>query len=375
MPFDFDQGDSGSGQGGSSGEGFNPGQLPEADEGYDYHPRLYWTPNALLKFKPLGFHTMSHDQYGQTVVLYVEDLEVAEGALYKRDFDASDGKPASEQKHAKFKAFAFSEILGMMSSHDGFSFEKLNGRERETAFGDKYFYDLQGASVVESEEPFETNAEGTVTIPYAQLYFDVNGADDDNPGPKSSSKRVIRLLAENGADDLNEENFDSVHGWANSDVQVAEDYAGRELLMWQNRRTVENEQGEEVTYSHLKIKDLSSGSMLEVRGATDATETTPDSAEDESTAESDSSSTGDDAPWGDEDDESAEASDDSTELTFTDEEEESLEWIAERYPGKDDDWLYDTVSSAMERGGVFNDGRDMETVAEAVKERAAAPEA
>lgn len=259
MGFDFNDNDDGSNDsnnGGSDRQSRDIPDRPDPEGDYDYHPRLYTTPRTVVEGDLGNFFTLEHDDYGQTLILFLDDVEIVQGALY--DKDQSNDNQIKENKVKLFNFDALGYDVDEIENGD-LSLGDLPPRKTQSAFGNNMRFEYMG-SRIDGDEPLVDNPD-TLKFPTMRIFYNPSNTED-NKGPSAVAKRVVKLLAENGAGDLNDENLNSIHNWTDSYVRIADDLKGRRVQMWYEQRP-----GDDYNFNFQQIKDVETGDLLEVRNS------------------------------------------------------------------------------------------------------------
>lgn len=235
----------------------------------DFPPRLYMSTYAEWSGE-LGeeFDTIQHNQYGWTLIPNFYNVQVEDGILYEK-------RQEGEIKELKYKLFAVEECG--LSEDDITSCE--TGEELHEKIVNAGFeimtqsppsgteqFDLVGGRAIIDDEAEVAVEFGDITLDVARVYFGTG-----NNGPKSSSKRAVRLLAENGRDDLISDGTKAdgrpsypISGWFANPIQPAEELVGDRLRFWETKEDIE---GQSHKYNHLYAEWQANGKELPVRTA------------------------------------------------------------------------------------------------------------
>lgn len=274
MGFDFNTDDDGgndSNNNSSSGKSRDIPDRPDPEGDYDYHPRLYNTEETVVEGDLGNFFTLEHDDYGQTLILFLDDVEIVQGALY--DKDQSDDNQIKENKVKLFNFDSLGYDVEEIENGD-LSLGDLPPRKTQSAFGNNMRFEYMG-SRIDGDDPVVDNPD-TLKFPTMRIFYNPS-TQEGNEGPSAIAKRIVKLLAEGGAGDLNDENLDQIHNWTDSYVRIADDLKGRRVQMWHEKR-----EGDEYNYNHQQIKDVETGDLLEVRNGGEEADSQAADADDSS---------------------------------------------------------------------------------------------
>lgn len=284
MGFDFDKFGGGESSGNSSG-----GRTLDGDYGeYDWPPRLYMTPEAIIRGTLQPINVLDGD-YGTTIVLNIEDTRVEHGLVFRKE-------PGQNDSHRKLKLFSFSDFDREAQTGPDFDWDYIPPTKTLNIFGNDHRYVFLGGRITD-DDTWETVAEhsktvedleqfvdsydidpaaeveqGTIDIGDARWYFDANDPQKDDQGndipgsggPTAQSKRFVKLLTEGGASNLVSDNQDSRSGWVKTDgLSLKPEHVGRDVRMFMVERP-----GDNYDYNHLYVQDVETGHMLEVSGST-----------------------------------------------------------------------------------------------------------
>jgi hypothetical protein len=253
MAFDMDKGKSSNSNGNNSGSSSH-----STDDGseYDYHPRLYRTPNAVIEGDLGELKLLSHDQYGDSIVYNIENVEMLEGAMYERE--------DNNGKFRKIKMFGFDDLGYPDFNLDEHNISDLPDRWTENYFGENYIFHFMSGVYGDA-------VEGDIEFDNLRIQEGTSKRTDDSgksfTGPTASSKRSIKLLAEHGTNALNAENLEQKSGWVDDSLSMASDLQGRRVQIWTTREPTgdTDENGDPYMYNLLNMYDKEADKPLPVR--------------------------------------------------------------------------------------------------------------
>lgn len=357
MGFNFDKHDGNSSQSGNDSDNGFDSNMPEPED-YDYQPRLYRRPYTVFEADLAEIRVLSHDQFGDTLIVGFNNAELIEGAVYERAY--GEGADSGNPKKRKFKFLSYSDLGINIEDKSMDAFKDFKAEHQTEAFGKEYHWNLVGARhIYDDKGPVP---EDTVAFPSTGS-FEVYGDASEENGPSSEAKRLVRLLTENGRDNLNEDNFDDISGWFNTDAELAEDLVDKRVKVWTTKRPVdEDDDDNDQTYNHLTIEDVTTGDELPVRNGTSdsSSEQTQESNGTEEVAQD-----GDEAPWGEDDD-------DSSAPEFSEGVEKTIEYLVGREATEKDD-IKQALGKMIEAGKVDKDeATDLDAIQAEVENRVSA---
>lgn len=292
MGFDFNQ-FGGDEQNGTKDSGTS-GKYLDGDYGdYDYAPRLYMTPQAIIRGNMHSINTFDTD-FGTTVVANLQNTRLEHGLAFRKE-------PKSGDTHRKLKLWSFGEFDREAQAGPDFDFGYIPPTKDVNVFGNEHRYVFLGGrianddtweTVVEHSQSAEDLAQfedshginaaeevasGTINIGDARWYFDAKDPQEDDDGndipgtggPSSASKRFVKLMTQGGESNLVPDKMDSKSGWVRTEgLTLKPEHEGRDVRMFMVERP-----GDEHQYQHLYIQDVETGHMLEVNGSTETTNT------------------------------------------------------------------------------------------------------
>lgn len=190
--------------------------------------------------------------YGQTMILNMDDVEVNEGVLSERLDDE------------KIKVFGWDNWfdrdedtfeLQPLPGQDTVKDEDLPSVESQSAGGEKYRYAITDALMEGRDEP--------VSIGDGELWL-TNG---------KKTRTLAKVLSQMGHDAVSDENEREDHGWLNAETeaefQLRDELQGRRLMMWFEQVTIpaedmDDDQDEDITFTDTVLLDAKSESGITI---------------------------------------------------------------------------------------------------------------
>jgi hypothetical protein len=190
--------------------------------------------------------------YGQSIILNMDDVEVNEGVLSERLDDE------------KIKVFGWDNWfdrdeetfeLEPLPGQDTVSDDDLPSVESQSAGGEKYRYAITDALMEGRDDP--------VSIGDGELWLS-NG---------KKTRTLAKVLSKKGHDIIDEENEREDRGWltaeSDNEFQLRDELQGRRLMMWFEQVTIpaeemDEDQDEDITFTDTVLLDADSESGITI---------------------------------------------------------------------------------------------------------------
>lgn len=203
--YDFDDGGSG-----SSGE---------------QRDTLKMEPPAMIRGEVDSLFTTSHDQYGQSLAISINNVSLVDGILgYPLKDENGNQDKNGEPDTTSPKVLSWEAEPSLILDEDS-TVDDLNERVQRNYVGTNYYYGVETARLEEDKDVgYENDPEEEIELGDFVMFF---GATDN--GPKSASKTLSKILSAQGSDVVVDE--DALHSWLDEDIALRDDLMGREIIL------------------------------------------------------------------------------------------------------------------------------------------------
>lgn len=230
----------------------------DGENNYEERDSLKLANYAIVSFEVARLGEYTGSQYGQSVIVDVDDVRVQHGLAYDRFYDDEDDT---------MKVFGFGKWF--KTNEDGTLAEEvqddlLNKRISEEFGGEQYPYEYEG-HVTEGSGDELTLGNMTMWL---------------NNGTKN--RTFLKVITKAGHDVIDDKEDD--HNWANEDnLELRDDLRGRRIMLFYKKESFTPEgEDEPVTYTDAVVLDEKTGAGITIQNGDDDSSSSESSAEDDS---------------------------------------------------------------------------------------------
>ncbi len=223
---------------------YNSGSSSGNNGDYEERDSLKLSNYGIVSFEVSRLDEYTGSQYGQSVFVDVDDVEVHHGLIYDRFYDDDDDT---------MKVFGFGKWF--QTNEDGTLAEEiqekyLNERINEEFGGDDYPYELEG---------YTTEDEETIEL----------GDMSMSLGNSTKFRTFLKVITKAGHDVIDDDEDD--YNWADEDkLELRDDLRGRRMILFFKIDSFTPDgEDEEVTYTDAVILDAKTGAGITIQNGDD----------------------------------------------------------------------------------------------------------
>lgn len=227
------------------------------DNDYDDNDSLKLANYAIVSFELDRLASFTGSEYGQSVIVDLNDVRVKHGLAYDRFYSDDDDTK---------KVFGFGKWF--QTNADGTLAEDvdedlINKRISEEFGGNQYPYEYEGHTTEENDDDLEMG----------DLTMWLNNA--------TKTRTFLKVITDAGHDIVADKDDD--HDWADDDaLNIRDDLQGRRITLFYKKDTFKPDDGDEVTYTDAVVLDEDTEAPITIQNGSTGSSTSSDNDQGES---------------------------------------------------------------------------------------------